>query len=385
MIFRTPIGFETAPPLVLTSRDVEIRLRFHVMTAYFGGGVEGGVSDPITPFRASAIRGHLRWFWRATRGGRFHSRQELLSREGEIWGSTAKASPVRIEVLNGVLGTALPAKRREGDRTMFEQPSYVLFPAQSKDVRTIFKKGSFEVRVCFSKKVASEVQDDVDAALRHWISFGGIGARTRRGLGALYCASPDYTGLQNYLNPRDLMGEGNGREWSVLKGGRLVIGQAMTWDRAWLESVRVLQEYRQQRFRPQGRSTWPEPDAIRRLRGQRASHHSQDLRHEDVFPRASLGLPIIFHFKTPGDPADQELVIDDETDRMASPVIVKPMAISATEAVPLLLALNAPPAPAKLTLKQGGAETTVSRGRTDVVTELVNRAAAKWKVKGIGL
>lgn len=69
-----------------------------VITPLFGGGVEAGMNDPTTLIRPSSVRGHLRFWWRATRGARFQTIAELRQREGEIWGTTDNPSPISIEV-----------------------------------------------------------------------------------------------------------------------------------------------------------------------------------------------------------------------------------------------------------------------------------------------
>ncbi|NPV63073.1 MAG: type III-B CRISPR module RAMP protein Cmr1 [Methanotrichaceae archaeon] len=55
-----------------------------MITPIFGGGVKVGENDLVTPIRASSIRGHLRFWWRATRGARFETSSQLFDREGEI-------------------------------------------------------------------------------------------------------------------------------------------------------------------------------------------------------------------------------------------------------------------------------------------------------------
>lgn len=91
-----------------------------------------------------------------------------------------------------------------------------------------------------------------------------------------------------------------------------------------------------------GRSRWPEPDSIRRITGQHAWNHSPTHAVQRGFPRADLGLPIIFHFKDRGDPADATLHGPaDGLDRFASPVITKAEAVDDGYR-PLVLVLNAP-------------------------------------------
>lgn len=57
---------------------------YKLITPLFGGGVEAGVNDPITPIRASGIRGQLRFWWRAIRGGGYSSIEKMREEESKI-------------------------------------------------------------------------------------------------------------------------------------------------------------------------------------------------------------------------------------------------------------------------------------------------------------
>ncbi|MGH2390128.1 MAG: hypothetical protein ACRDIE_18170, partial [Chloroflexota bacterium] len=65
------------------------------------------------------------------------------------------------------------------------------------------------------------------------------------------------------------------------------------------------------------------------------------------FPRADLGLPIVFQFKQsqkrhePPNPLTLQPT-GDKSGRMASPIILKPLAFSSSQAVPLALCLATP-------------------------------------------
>jgi CRISPR-associated protein Cmr1 len=69
-----------------------------------------------------------------------------------------------------------------------------------------------------------------------------------------------------------------------------------------------------------------------------------DPKNLPAFPRAELGLPIIFHFKDPADsPNNSELYPKGKT-RMASPIILRPLAIGEGDrAVAMVLRLTTPP------------------------------------------
>lgn len=97
-----------------------------------------------------------------------------------------------------------------------------------------------------------------------------------------------------------------------------------------------------------GRSRYSEPETIRRVTRQRLSRHDRlGNIPDDAFPRAEFGLPIVFHFQEQGDPPDTVLYPDNDTngkkrERMASPLILKPLALQNGKAVPIILRLQAP-------------------------------------------
>jgi CRISPR-associated protein Cmr1 len=137
---------------------------------------------------------------------------------------------------------------------------------------------------------------------------------------------------------------------------------------AWTEVIYLIREFRQgsgigrnpgtERNRP-GRSRWPEADSIRNTTGAHLRRHAPEPHiPRDAFPRAEFGLPIVFHFKdgprgfngpprerSAFDPLDTELypmLGSEQKGRMASPLILKPLALSSDEALPMILKLNAP-------------------------------------------
>jgi CRISPR-associated protein Cmr1 len=126
---------------------------------------------------------------------------------------------------------------------------------------------------------------------------------------------------------------------------------------AWKTVIGLLKEFRQgvgvarnsgQANRP-GRSRYPEPETIRRVTGQRSPKHTRlaDVP-DDAFPRAELGLPIVFHFPPgQGEPPDTVLYPSDapngeSRERMASPLILKPLALANGKAVPLIMQMRTP-------------------------------------------
>lgn len=135
--------------------------------------------------RATAVRGHLRFWWRAVRGWRAGgSLERLWELESALFGSAGEggASPLSVEV--EVL--------REGEKVGIAQYGravqwYLGFPLRGDKEWAPVKEGvAFRLRLRFPEKVGElNFWEELEAALWAWETFGGIGARTRRGFGAL--------------------------------------------------------------------------------------------------------------------------------------------------------------------------------------------------------
>jgi CRISPR-associated protein Cmr1 len=202
----------------------------------------------------------------------------------------------------------------------------------------------------------------VEPALWAWVNFGGLGSRTRRGCGAIVCkvlAPKDRNELLARLKTFLQAPNAQSREWPTLAAAFLVGQEQGSAIMAWNEVIKHFQHFRQgeglgrnprqQGSNRPGRSRWPEPETIRRVTRQRLSRHSRltDIP-DDAFPRGELGLPIVFHFKDEkaGDPRDTVLYPDNDSDsgceRMASPLILKPLALANGKFVPLIVRLKTP-------------------------------------------
>ncbi len=127
----------------------------------------------------------------------------------------------------------------------------------------------------------------------------------------------------------------------------------------WNALIGNLRAFRQSRSgteRNPGRSRWPEPDQIRDKTNQMLARHEKPI-HEDLiyndymlFPRAVFGLPIAFPFhyqqsnqRRPHeedlDPAKTKLTLT-ESDRWASPLLLRPLACKDDKAVGLAIILE---------------------------------------------
>ncbi len=367
-------------PDVMKRTDLDLiteTRRYKVITPLFGGGVTPGEADPVTVVRATEVRGHLRFWWRATRGGQFNGDLSAMkAAEERIWGSAGakdKAGPSSIAVIvsdahAGPIRSKVEVEGRYGTRQVdigepFSPYSYVAFPLRTEKGKPAGAVRD-DVEFTLTIRYRLEQSEDVAAALWAWETFGGIGARTRRGFGALTCievnevhvSRPSTASISDVIQQELNRFAANGvwhrsvphliREFRVAPAG----GKPNA-DEAWKYLFKKLQSFRQARFpdsqgRSYGRSKWPEPDAIRALTKQAATKHSKARVSVMKFPRAAFGLPIIFQFKDSelGDPQQTSLE-GTQHDRLASPLILRPLSCADGKYVGLAAILQAPTEP----------------------------------------
>ena len=301
-----------------SAASARVIVKCKLMTPMYGGGVEPGKVDCAMPIRPSAIRGQLRFWWRLlNRAGR--APKDLFANESDLWGGIAsagsRASRVALHVDAEPIGSGQMVDARSRDF-----PSYALILERGDKASLLHAGYVFTLTLRFPETTAKQ-RGQVIEALRWWASFGGVGARTRRGVGAI-----EATGGALALPPVS-------REEVEPRGGRMVLRPpGRNAIDAWRKAVDALSDFRQGRNvgrnpgrgnRP-GRSRWPEPDAIRRHRHQHATGHQPEYPVDGLYPRAGFGLPIVFHFKDRGDPAPDAVLEPDRGDRMASPLILRP-------------------------------------------------------------
>jgi len=394
----------------------EVR-EYELITPLMGGGANPKEIDEVTVIRATEIRGHLRFWWRACHAGKFGENLSAMKQaEDTLWGAAYKKGDsiagqeqtvqIAIELLQS--GNSIKPYRMEGKQPKPVQniPAYAAFPLQP-DKEELKKHQPFipdlREHVFFSMAISFSAnrQKEVRAALWAWETFGGIGARTRRGFGALR--------LQriNGTNYTELPSASQVKEWIARNLAHFiepgtppagvpylsknvqfeVVTRSDKAEHAWNRLISRLYNFRQ-KDRP-GRSIWPEAETIRRMTGRRDSRYSE-LPHAQKLPRAAFGLPIVFHFKDSADPKDTTLVEKgNEKGRFASPLILRPFQCRDNQAVGIALLLEGSRVDAEnlsLIEKEGGAshsvkatltkneasKITILNGETDVLQAFMN-------------
>jgi CRISPR-associated protein Cmr1 len=337
-----------APPALPPGWARQVR-RYRLITPLVGGGVEKMTHDPLTPVRGPALRGQLRFWWRATRGGRFGGDLGALRRrEGEIWGAAGGAVQdaggtgvllaVELEQAGEALDAYLPGSSRY--KAVEELlPGYVSFPLQptreelnelkkisdraerARRERELVKQVRVGVAFALTLTYRSAERAELEAALWAWECFGGVGARTRRGCGALAC-----TGVTEQ------------------EGAQPPIALVLpTLDNAELPEVRRWLRAQLQRHIPADSAGWPEGVAHLE-RGQRIG-----LRPAAAGAIASIA-PWLEELKQFRKGLKERGVSDQasSTTRLASPLLIRPLAVGdGFVGMALVLGGSAPPGPTR--------------------------------------
>ena len=167
-----------------------VTLRCSLVTPLYAGGVMPGEVDTEMPIRASAVRGQLRYWWRLLNTAGLPPR-DAFSLESSLWGGIRMSEPRASQVTLQVKSSAVGAQGLVRQSEIRGFPPYALIPERNRDPRLLRAGYDFEIVLRFSRATGPDQQEQVLESLRWWTNFGGVGSRTRRGLGAIKAASND--------------------------------------------------------------------------------------------------------------------------------------------------------------------------------------------------
>jgi CRISPR-associated protein Cmr1 len=388
------------------------------ITPVLGGNVESFEPGQIDLVRVPSVRGALRWWWRALHPEL--STSDLRALERKVWGGVGRdasegacASRVRIDVKVTNRGEPGPPGKHmpqsdgmpkavpdwsEAEKGVgITQAGYALFPLQQPREKRLGAKGQgemptkewrtgleFELRVSLVARnghvLSPEEGQRVREALWLWLTFGGYGARTRRGFGALHAEAVGYEEARCVLErvqkgrPRaerptlggcvllegpvsakgaPQQGRQQGRNhWQGSQDGRpQQIDLTGTAGHALGVLLKALHTFRQgttfgrnpgKNGRP-GRSRWPEADSLRRLSGAEFRVHKIDDSFKSMSaPRSEFGLPLEVKFIR-DDVEDQQangsIANTKEGGRWASPLLLRPVRVAKDKYLPVAIML----------------------------------------------
>jgi len=364
----------------------QIEVCVETVTPILGGSSQTRTIDEVDIVRATTIRGHLRFWWRALHATRFESAKDLYAEEGEIWGRAATEGgggrsdiDVRINVeRRSEIDTENIRlyDSREGSKT---QGAYALWPAREERGSGTPPAPRYKAGMQFRIVIATPQrhEEELRKVIRAWILFGGYGSRTRRGLGSVKVL----VDAKSWLPPKlerdaitalfhcDIFAapERAVDDAPCLRGAAFQVSKSEQDPmNAWCTALEWLSVFRQGTDGPRGQrarepgngkqqpkrpsiSNWPEADKIRHLTRKMRAHppvHNEN----PVWPRAGFGLPIIGQFQLQArdgtrynEPEPFELGWRsgaEDHDRLSSPLIVKALPLADGRFVSCALWLN---------------------------------------------
>jgi CRISPR-associated protein Cmr1 len=290
-------------------------VRIEAVTPIFRGGPAPDAIDTDRPFRASAVRGLLRFWWRATRS---HTDPDALREtESTLFGSVFDERAIASKVRVGVAGPPSTAARAP------DGGEYALWVVRDRSQKLFHDRASATLTVSCPAERAPEVR----AALTAWLLLGGIGSRTRRGLGAVDAVHDE---LRPALSTMDelvaaiaaLAPPEAPRRWASLGGASIAWGAAVGDPmQAWKVAVDTMKGLRMStnhgQTRPAGFPVpfnWHDDDYVDFVAGRRFRSR-----------RAALGLPL--QFQSWGGGPRRFMGPQTGGDRAPSPIHLRPVRV----------------------------------------------------------
>jgi CRISPR-associated protein Cmr1 len=359
------------PPSLAPPSMSALTVQLQTITPMFGGSARTREVDESHPVRAASVRGHLRFWWRATAGAQYASATELFKAETAIWGGSEKQGQLqkdkhglaRVEVATMDSGLAISPSELgiQGGRSAAQTgplEGYFVYPFRQEQERKEAlgrQRVKFKVTVTLNPLLTSTQQQEIRLAILAWICFGGVGARIRRGCGALQAIgenSKDWTPANSQALWTLFASEEPKQtavQHTILAGGRLHLRHYTQKDaamQAWRDLGRFWAHFRKGHYTerrplysPMSGSAWYDHQTLRRLNSQATTV---------ALIKPFLGLPIVYQrFKGEVYAGTVSAKAPHGT-RFASPVILKPLALQDGIAG-LVLILNGP-APQKIQL-----------------------------------
>jgi CRISPR-associated protein Cmr1 len=169
----------------------QIEATFRIVTPMFIGGADQSPSDGIRP---PSVKGALRFWWRALNWGRIRSSaaddaqalRALHLEEARLFGSAADDSgggqgcfQLRVTVSSSSL-TSPPT--RHGHKYLL---GLGLIQANGNYLRQALSPKSFSVTLLFRPTATRGQKHEVVRAMLAWGLLGGLGSRSRRGIGSV--------------------------------------------------------------------------------------------------------------------------------------------------------------------------------------------------------
>jgi len=195
-----------------------------VVTPMFLGGADGKTAE----LRTASIKGVLRFWWRALYGG--DDLTDMKKRESEIFGSTEQKSNLSLKITASDIKISQNKLHKNG----FHMLNYLAYGYNDNKGHIrhhIESKSTFKILITINDKQTDEqpsYYDSIMTSFSAMICLGGLGMRSRSGLGSLYSQDFQRFNLSKYC-------KGDLKQYTALTAAtRLFVTKtpSNTWDQA---------------------------------------------------------------------------------------------------------------------------------------------------------
>jgi CRISPR-associated protein Cmr6 len=184
-----------------------------VSPAFLAGAKQDATDCDLRP---ATLRGQLRWWWRTLHSG-YLSVEQLRTLEAAIWGDTSRGGAVRIglETKNRTQAKSVRDRRGRSPSDPIKYITYGMDDDPDRPARFYLEPGAtwsltltgrasgFQMPGHPQAKPigisSTDVYTQATAALWLLCTFGGVGAKARKGFGSLAIATPSQT-----ISPKDI-------------------------------------------------------------------------------------------------------------------------------------------------------------------------------------
>lgn len=369
-----------------------IRVTLRSVTPVFGGSARKGDVDPQAPVRSASIRGQLRFWWRCLQPLTL-SATELHKDEARIFGSAQEVGQVQTDVELHARGQmSLALSYPSGHRKAGPREVYFLFPFRTRNSQAHYLENvSFTLTLTFATSLGQADQAQVLQALKAWIFFGGIGARTRRGCGALQIDSATATKAGETGDTDLHVTDADLKSWfklpdatqarrNSLSGASLYVIPAHDPMQAWSALGTFWARFRKghvgsEKYAPENGSYWDDHDTLLAGPTSRAI----------ALNKPYFGLPLKYQNfpKNPSFDGTISAIHNGKKARFTSPVILKPVVLGG-QVQSAVLILNGP-----LPLKIDIQSNMSARGEKDLTAatddQVLRSLKAGSPLKAVGI
>lgn len=301
--------------------------KFEIITPCFCAGANQEQAE----IRVPSIRGQLRWWFRALGGLKELADTPLKQQESFIFGAASgkqgKASLLRLRLTSSNLLSSQIKDAQEMNANVGTDIGYLLFPFRSNPKKNEYKgRGvfywdnlpNFDLSVGWRKPVSEIMIKNMEALITIFGNIGFIGARGRRGFGALRLLNPPMT-LKDAFCYFTRSDEITIKALGSPRSGLNSLKELARWLSGWRSHGRTCDHNRSKPHQP------PHNPGFRYAKNDHDLGLARNKTGKEAY-RPAIGLPIIQSYSSvqPRITVRWEESEEKGEGRFASPVVLRP-------------------------------------------------------------